>query len=120
MTYSLLTVVFFRSFLRCNLRRGLFRIPLAGTTEPSLMKYEPTVSFLEKRNPRANRKSTIRAACWGAIGFFVCAVAYLSYICLTQTSMPPGFFPGFAAFMLAGMMVLGAIVGAAMHWQQSC
>jgi hypothetical protein len=70
--------------------RGFAYNPSMRYGLPSLM-----ASFLEKRNPRATRKSTIRAACWGALGFFAFAFAYLSYLFLTQMPMPPGFFAGF-------------------------
>ena len=78
------------------------------------------MSFLEKRNPRATRKSTIRAACWGAIGSFAFTAVYLSYLASTNPLPQDGFFGGFVAFTLVFMTVAGAITGAAMHWQQSC
>jgi hypothetical protein len=81
---------------------------------------EPDVSFLEKRNPRATPRSTIRAACWGGICFFVFTLAFLSYIGFTNPLPSGGFFADFATFMLVFMTVVGAITGAAMHWQQPC
>jgi uncharacterized oligopeptide transporter (OPT) family protein len=78
------------------------------------------MSFLEKRNPRATRKSTIRAACWGAFFSFVLTAAQLSYLGLTTPMPPAGFFGALVVSMLIFMPAVGAITGAAMHWQQSC
>jgi hypothetical protein len=70
------------------------------------------MGLLDKRNPLATRNSVIRAACVGAVGFFLFALiiliikdAQLSWIWL---------------FMLSFMIVAGAGVGALVDWQGFC
>jgi hypothetical protein len=71
---------------------------------------ESEVSFLEKRNRRATRKSVIRAACLGAGGGFT-----LAGLKVASTGFPGGYL-GCMAILIA-MTVVGAIAGAAVEWQ---
>jgi hypothetical protein len=66
------------------------------------------MGLLEKRNPRATRRSVIRAAILGAAGFFL-----FSLILLLLSDFPIWGW----VFMLLCMTIGGAVTGAAMEWQ---
>src|ERR1700733_6814009 len=73
----------------------------------SCSRGEP-MGLLDKHNPRATRQSVLRAACLGAIGFFVFAL-----VMLLASDIPYWGWP----FMLPFMTAFGAISGAALEWQ---
>jgi hypothetical protein len=66
------------------------------------------MGLFEKRNPRATRRTVVRAAILGAAGFFLFAIFMLS-------RMDVG--PWARLFMLSFMTVSGAVTGAAIEWQ---
>jgi hypothetical protein len=66
------------------------------------------MGLLEKRNPRATRRTVTRAGILGAGWFFL-----FSLIMLSISDFP---FWGWV-FMLAFMTACGAVTGAAMEWQ---
>jgi hypothetical protein len=66
------------------------------------------MGLLEKRSPRATRRTVIRSSILGAVGFFAFAL-----IMLLRTDLPVWGW----VFMLSFMTVAGAVAGAAMEWQ---
>jgi hypothetical protein len=64
------------------------------------------MDLLEKRNPQATRRTVIRAAILGAVGFFLFAL-----LRLFSPDLP---FWGWV-FMLSFMTAVGAVTGAAME-----
>jgi hypothetical protein len=69
------------------------------------------MGLLEKRNPRATRRSVILWACGGGIGGFVVALMML----LRMDGPPILWF-----VMLPWMTVASAGIGALMEWQMPC
>ena len=66
------------------------------------------MGLLDKRNPRATRRSVIAWAVGMAIVFFV-----IGLVAWLRTDMPP--VSGF--FVLPWMTLCGAVAGGAMEWQ---
>lgn len=66
------------------------------------------MGLLEKRNPRATRRTVIRAAILGAAGSFLFALIMLFWTDIGRWGW---------LFMLLFMTVAGAVTGAAMEWQ---
>lgn len=73
-----------------------------------VVKRKDAMGLLEKRNPYATRRSVIRAALFGAAGFFL-----FSLFMLLRSDFPVWGW----VFMLSFMTIMGAVTGAAMEWQ---